>query len=68
MTKFLGGMLKVAKFYWLKSNHETLLHFLGNNEFEIKIVDLNKSKIYYPIDIQEMYFGGSWKVCVIMSL
>lgn len=29
------------------------MHFLGNDEFEMKIVDLSKSKIHYPIDIHD---------------
>lgn len=51
MTIFSSGMLKVAEFYWLKPNHEALLHVLENNKFEMKIVDLNKNEIHYHIDI-----------------
>lgn len=53
MRIFSSGILKVTKFQWLKSNQKALLHFLENNDFEMKIVNLNQSEIHYPINIHD---------------
>ncbi|TKY53262.1 Replication protein A 70 kDa DNA-binding subunit [Spatholobus suberectus] len=55
MVVFYSGMLKVATFYQLITDHEACLHYKGENQFEMKLFSIDNIEVAYPVLLDNSY-------------